>query len=154
DPAAGDSRKLAQGVTMRIQGVVLALLVAGCAEQSSSGPKPMTAAEETPTTSQEMTVSEERRDAIERLFARKAGGRPSCWTDEYEKTHNRKLEGDLTIGLNVTPSGAPQEVKILHTSLNNRDVESCVVHAVSSWNFPEGQANVPYMRTVHLGAQF
>jgi TonB family protein len=140
---------------MRIHGAVVTALLAaaGCAEQKAEGTHPV-AADEAATTVQEATVSEERRDAIERLFARKAAELQSCWSDEYERNHNRKLEGDVTVGLQITPSGQPQDVKILHTSLNNRDIETCVVHAVSSWNFPDGQASVPYMRTVHLGAQF
>jgi len=101
-----------------------------------------------------VVVNAERHDAIERMFARKAGELQSCWTDEYEKTHNRKLEGDVTLQLHVNPQGQANDIKILSTTIKNPTVEQCVVTAVSGWSFPEGQATVPYMRTVHLGAQF
>jgi len=45
-------------------------------------------------------------------------------------------------------------VRILKSSLNNSDIESCVTKTVKDWSFPEGTATVPYNRTVHLGAQF
>ena len=132
---------------------VLVLLAAGCAEETASRPAPRTAAEE-PQSSQEMTVSAERSDAIERLFARKAGELQSCWADEYERNHDRKLEGDVTVQLHISPAGKPEEVKVLQSSIKNSSIENCVVHAVASWSFPDGQTTVPYMRTVHLGAQF
>jgi TonB family protein len=143
-------------MTMRAQmmGLVLVSLSwVGCAEESASRPPPRTAAEE-PQTSQEMSVSAERSDAIERLFARKAAELQSCWTDEYEKNHDRKLEGDVTVQLHISPAGKPEEVKVLQSSIKNSSIENCVVHAVASWSFPDGQTTVPYMRTVHLGAQF
>ncbi len=140
---------------MRAQiGAVVVLLACGCAEESASRPAPRTAVEESPSTPQEMTVSAERADAIERLFARKAAELQSCWSDEYEKNHDRKLEGDVTVQLHISPAGKAEEVKVLQSSIKNPSIENCVVQAVASWSFPDGQTSVPYMRTVHLGAQF
>ena len=99
-------------------------------------------------------LTPERQDAIERTFQRKAGGCRTAGPTEYEKNHDRKLEGDVTVGFDITPAGAPANVRILKSSLNNRELESCVTKAVAGWSFPEGSATVPYMRTVHLGAQF
>jgi TonB family protein len=99
-------------------------------------------------------VTPEQNDAIDALFRRKAQQLQSCWQDEYERNHNRKLEGDITVGLTVTPSGKPTGVRVLKSSMGNADVEQCVVQAVSAWGFPEVSADCPYMRTVHLGAQF
>jgi TonB family protein len=128
-------------------------LLGGCAhEQASGSGQPQTANE--PAGEQAATVSQEENDAIDALFRRKAPQLQSCWADEYEKTHNRKLEGDITVGLMVTRSGKPDDVKVLKSSLGNRDVESCVIKEVATWGFPEVPVNTPYMRTVHLGAQF
>ena len=138
-----------------LTGVAVVMCFAACAEQKSEGPSSRTGAEEpVARTSEEMSVSSERHDQIERTFARKAGELQSCWADEYDKSHDRKLEGDVTLGLTVTPSGAPADVKILATTIKSPAIESCIVRAVSGWQFPDGQAKVPYMRTVHLGAQF
>jgi hypothetical protein len=150
---------------MRVTGWAMAMVcatavatmffMAACAEKNAEGPGAHTMAEEPPPrTSEEMTVSSERHDAIERTFARKAGELQSCWSDAYDKTHDRKLEGDVTLGMNITPSGVPADVRVLTTTIKSPAIESCVVRAVSGWQFPDGQAKVPYMRTVHLGAQF
>ncbi|HZS41064.1 MAG TPA: TonB family protein [Polyangia bacterium] len=141
---------------MRAQvGVLVMLSWVGCAEENASRPAPRNAVnEEAPQTNQEMTVSAERSDAIERLFARKAQELQSCWQDEYDKNHDRKLEGDVTVQLHISPAGKPGDVKILQSSIKNNGIETCVVQTVSGWSFPDGQTTVPYMRTVHLGAQF
>jgi TonB family protein len=99
-------------------------------------------------------VTAEQNDAIDALFRRKASELQSCWQEEYEKTKNRQLAGTITVGLTVTPSGKPTDVRVLKSSMNNASVEQCVVRDVASWNFPEVSAPCPYMRSVHLGAQF
>jgi TonB family protein len=142
---------------MRAQGIGVLVLFAwvGCAEENASRPPPRSAVNaEEPQTNAELSMTAERADAIERLFARKAAELQSCWADEYERNHDRKLEGDVTVQLHISPAGKPEEVKVLQSSLKNNQIETCVIHAVSSWTFPDGQTSVPYMRTVHLGAQF
>src|SRR5947207_2725251 len=65
----------------------------------------------------ESGITQEQNDAIEALFRRKAHELQSCWTDEYDKTKNRKFEIDITVGLTVTPSGKPRDVRVLKSSV-------------------------------------
>jgi hypothetical protein len=147
---------------MRMQrGIVMvgALVLAGCAGSAEeSRQRSTTAAGESggsgETATPEGGISPERQDAIERMFARKTAELQDCWAKEYDKTHNRKLEGDISISLEIQPSGSAQNVRILKSTINNPGIESCVQASVGNWSFPEGQTPVPYMRTVHLGAQF
>ncbi len=144
-------------------GIVCVVALVGCASQSGSTQQSSTMASsesaggggggET-SSADANAINPERQDAIERTFQRKTGELQQCWSAEYEKTHDRKLEGDLTVGFDISASGSPSNVRILKSSMNNRDIEGCVTQAIASWSFPEGQATVPYMRTVHLGAQF
>jgi hypothetical protein len=142
---------------MRTIGVVL--LVVGffaCAE-SGGATRPARSSENASRESSAVdptALTPERADAIERLFARKTAELQACWSEEYEKTHNRKLEGDVSLQLIISPLGKPTEVKVTKTSMNNESLESCVTRTVKEWHFPEGHAEVPYTRTVHLGAQF
>lgn len=139
---------------MRMTGVVLVLLGFGCEQQEQRPARTSQNAERETSSVDPSAMSPERADAIERLFARKAGDLQSCWAEEYEKTHNRKLEGDLSLQLMIAASGKLADVKVTRTSLNNEAIESCVTKTVKEWHFPEGAAEVPYTRTVHLGAQF
>ena len=143
---------------MRITGAMVALMLVGaCAEEQPAHRRSSTtAAEESQSgnSSDPGAVTPERQSAVERLFARKAGDLQACWSDEYDKSHNRKLEGDVTVQLVVESSGKPTDVKVIKSTLQNQDVETCMVRAVTSWSFPEGPGAMPYTRTVHLGAQF
>ncbi len=138
-------------------GIVCVMALFGCATESSSTQQAST----TPASSEAQgsavdpnALTPERQDAIERTFQRKSATLQDCWTKEYEKTKDRKFEDDITLGFDIAPSGSVSNVRVLKSSANNRDVESCVTQEVSGWSFPEGNAKVPYMRTVHLGAQF
>ncbi|MDB4964660.1 MAG: hypothetical protein JWN44_349 [Myxococcales bacterium] len=141
-------------------GVVCVMaLVGGCA--TSSGTQ-----QETSTTPESSTgsgmngeptgsgVTPEQNDSIDALFRRKAPELQSCWTAEYEKNHDRKVEGDITLGMNIQPSGSAANVRILKSTINNASIQDCVKQAVTGWTFPELSSVVPYMRTVHIGAQF
>jgi len=143
--------KLEAMVVMLAIGTMLGCATEGQQERRSSTTASSSAGE---TPSPEQGVTPEQNDAIDALFRRKAPELQTCWNDEYEKTHDRKLEGDVTLGMTVTPSGKPADVKVLNSTIKNGDIEVCVRKAVGQWDFPEVSAPVPYMRTVHLGAEF
>jgi TonB family protein len=134
-----------------------ALFFGACASQSGSTQPVATAptgGEQQGSAVDANALTPERQDAIERTFERKTHALQECWSNEYEKTHDRKLEGDVTVGFEIEPSGSPTNVRILKSSLNNHDIENCMTQEIGGWSFPEGNAKVPYTRTVHLGAQF
>jgi hypothetical protein len=132
--------------------IVCVMALGGCASQSQQRAQP--AGESQAQSGQGNLVDPERSDAVERTFARKTSELQDCWTREYEKSHDRKLEGDLTIQLSVQPNGKATDIKVVKTTLNNADIISCVQQMIGAWDFPEGQGTVAYLRTVHLGAQF
>lgn len=135
-------------------GALALLSWTGCAgptaQATPQAPTPPPAAE----ASEAEAINPERQDAIERVFQRKVVELQDCWTQEYEKTHDRKLEGNLTLQIMIAASGQPSAVKVLESTLKNANIERCVTQQVLGWNFPEGSTTVPYTRTVHLGAQF
>ena len=140
-------------------GVVVCVLalVGGCATQSGSQQQSSTTPESGEGGGGEPSgagVTPEQNDAIDALFRRKAPELQSCWSAEYEKTHDRKVEGDITLGMNIQPNGAPSNVRVLKSTMNNASIQDCVQQTVAGWTFPELNAPVPYMRTVHIGAQF
>jgi TonB family protein len=132
---------------------ILMVLVVGCAGENAEKQQ-ATTVEGQGAAIEGAAVTPEQNDAIDALFRRKAQELQSCWQDEYERSHNRKLEGDVTVGLTVKPSGKPAGVRILKSTIGSPDVDQCVVKSVAAWNFPEVNADCPYMRTVHLAAQF
>ena len=143
---------------LKALGVVGLFAYVGCAGQSDEQrpiPRRQAAEESSQAAAPSPdSLTPDRQDAIEHVFARKAGELQDCWATEYEKNHNRKLEGDLTVGFDITPAGTPNNVRLLKSTLGNPNIEGCVTQAGGDWTFPDGQTTVPYMRTVHLGAQY
>jgi TonB family protein len=137
-------------------GALAVVCSVGCAETAPATRQSSSASAGETSSSDDNAAAHDpdRHHAIERTFARKTGDLQNCWAEEYDRTKDRKLQGEVTVQLMVTPSGKPSDVKILKTSLNNPAIESCVVKTVTGWSFPEGNNTMPYHRAVHLGAQF
>jgi hypothetical protein len=136
-------------------GMIVLLALGGCATSSGEQRQQPPAESQNQGSEPDPTaVDPERHDAVERTFARKTTELQDCWAREYDKNHDRKLEGDLTIQMTVTPEGQAHEVKVIKSTMNNASVEGCVTQAIGGWSFPEGKSSIPYLRTVHLGAQF
>src|SRR5262249_19330408 len=106
--------------------LLVVALVAGCAENEKK-PSTVEGQGQAQESASGAGVTPEQNDAIDALFRRKAQELQTCWQDEYDRSHNRKLEGDITVGLTVTPSGKPSDVRVLKSSMGNPDVEKCVV---------------------------
>lgn len=126
---------------------------AGCAAEQTttrSDPPPAHEAHH----ANQPVVTAEQNDAIDALFRRKTPALQRCWQEEYSRTGNRKLEGDITLSMLISRDGKPGELKIVQSTLGVPAIDQCVVNEVAGWSFPEGQAAAPYRRTVHLGAAF
>lgn len=99
-------------------------------------------------------LTAEQIESVDAVFRRKAGSLNTCWQDEHVKSGDRKVQGEVTVGLTVQKSGKPSKVKILKSTINNVPIEECVQREVSAWVFPELPSEYPYSRSVHLGAQY
>jgi TonB family protein len=131
--------------------VAALLLVGACAPQKTETRSEPAQQVEAP---QGPTVTSDQNDAIDSLFRRKAPELQSCWQDEYQRTQNRKIEGDVTLSMTVTKAGHATDVRVIKSTINAPNIDACVVKAIGEWVFPEGPADAPYRRTVHLGAEF
>ncbi len=99
-------------------------------------------------------MTSEQNDAIDALFRRKTPQLQHCWQEEYQRTQNRKIEGDITLSMIVSKSGQATQIKNIKSTINAPAIDECVVKEIATWVFPEGPAEAPYRRTVHLGAEF
>jgi TonB family protein len=129
---------------------VLGAFVVGCASEERRGDpeRPQPQQQDGP------TVTSEQNDAIDALFRRKAPQLQTCWQQEYERSQNRKVEGDITLQMVVSKAGKPMGLRIVKSTIGVPAIDKCVVDEVNSWQFPEGPGDAPYRRTVHLGAAF
>ena len=86
---------------------------------------------------QQSTVSPEKYADVATFFDKK---RPIVVVCYNNAVTNRKLaegsQGRVTLGMTVTPTGAPQGVHVVDSTLKSKDAEDCLVQMVSKWEVP------------------
>lgn len=75
-------------------------------------------------------------DIILVLQQRDASAR-RCYQDELNEKKTRDFKGTVKILLSLDTTGTARAVKIMGGTLNNKDVESCLVQTVKEFEFPK-----------------
>lgn len=57
-----------------------------------------------------------------------------CYDNEYAK--NPELEGKIVVEWFIDNAGKPSDAKVISTTLNNKNVEDCVVQIIMKTQFP------------------
>jgi hypothetical protein len=60
-----------------------------------------------------------------------------CYQDVLNEKKTREFKGTVKILLSLNTNGTARAVKIMGGTLNNRDVESCLVETVKQFEFPK-----------------
>lgn len=132
---------------LAIWGVCLGAGLFGCAEDKPAvRPTPLQARAAKPAAVDTPTVenAEERAEEIRRVCNRKANTElPRCWSDEYDRTKNRKFSAQIDVMLTISPSGQAQDVEVLSPRPERKEIEQCVAELARGWTFPSGQTVAP-----------
>jgi hypothetical protein len=88
--------------------------------------------------------AEDRAEEIRRVCNRKASSElPRCWSEEFDRTKNKKFVGNVNVMLTISPSGEAQDVEVLNPKPELKEFEKCVADAARSWTYPSGQTVAP-----------
>jgi alpha-glucosidase (family GH31 glycosyl hydrolase) len=60
-----------------------------------------------------------------------------CYQDVLNEKHTREFKGTVKIMLSLNTNGSAKTVKIMGGTLNNKDVEDCLVQTVKEFEFPK-----------------
>ncbi len=85
------------------------------------------------------------KDQIKDVVAQHATETRACYEKELAQKPN--LAGRLNLHFTIDAEGKVSEAKISETTLNDANVEACIVDLVKTWQFPkskEGQTVVDY----------
>ena len=77
------------------------------------------------------------RSVIDRVIRQNRGQIRYCYERQLQLDEN--LEGRVEVAFIIGATGAVAQAKILHTTMNNREVEHCMVKKILSWRFPKPQ---------------
>ena len=75
-------------------------------------------------------------DVYQVLQQRDASAR-KCYQDVLNEKHSRAFKGTVKIMLSLNTNGSAKAVKVMGGSLNNKDVENCLVQTVQEFEFPK-----------------
>lgn len=60
-----------------------------------------------------------------------------CYQDVLNEKHTREFKGTVKILLSLNTNGTARAVRIMGGTLNNKDVENCLVQTVKEFEFPK-----------------
>jgi len=60
-----------------------------------------------------------------------------CYQDVLNEKHTRDFKGTVKIMLSLNTNGAARVVKIMGGTLNNKDVENCLIQTIKEFEFPK-----------------
>ncbi|RMH61752.1 MAG: energy transducer TonB [Calditrichaeota bacterium] len=86
-------------------------------------------------------------DAIGQVVAQHTQGIQQCY--KKEARINPNLKGSVTVQFTIAPNGRVTRVRIVNSSLKNRNVENCISRRIKSWRFKkinpkDGNVNARY----------
>ena len=82
-------------------------------------------------------IAPEKYDEISLEFKKKRVIVKRCYDKAIEQEKlSLKAKGSVTVGMSITPEGQPTKVHVAKTSLNNKEVENCVVETIQGWELP------------------
>jgi len=75
------------------------------------------------------------KELIRRVIRAHANEIRYCY--ELELTKNPGLWGKVSVNFVISPTGSVQSAKVKETTLNNQNVENCIISKIKGWKFPE-----------------
>lgn len=75
------------------------------------------------------------KELIRRVIRAHANEIRYCY--ELELAKNPGLWGKVSVNFIISPTGSVQSAKIKETTMNNQNVENCIVGKIKGWRFPE-----------------
>jgi hypothetical protein len=73
---------------------------------------------------------------VQLVLQQRAASARKCYQDVLNEKHTREFKGTVKILLSLNTNGTAT-VRIMGGTLNNRDVENCIVQTVGEFEFPK-----------------
>jgi hypothetical protein len=77
-----------------------------------------------------------------------------CFTDEMERTKNKKLAGKVMFKILIGTNKAAEQVQIGENTLNGPEFQSCLIREIKSLEFPSIRTATWYTRALEFSPQY
>jgi hypothetical protein len=123
--------------SLAIQTLMVLALALGCASSSGSGNNQPVSANIRP---DELPVSggvpPDKEAEIMLLLQQREVSTRKCYQDVLNEKQDRAFQGNVKVVIALRPDGGAQDVRVVGTTLNNKEVEDCLVGTIRRFEFP------------------
>ena len=84
---------------------------------------------------------------VQLLLQQRSPSTLKCYSDVLTEKHDRAFKGSVAVVVALEPNGQASDVKIINTTLNDKEVEDCLVSKIKEFEFPqlEHRGSVQYV---------
>jgi hypothetical protein len=131
------TRPLTRRLGTQLAALALVSAVAvGCAETSASGGGVRVVKNEE-TAAPQGGIPPDKQAEIQLLLQQRDPSTLKCYQDVLDEKHTRAFKGSVTVELTVVPGGKASDVRVTGGSLNNQEVNDCLIAKLKDFEYPD-----------------
>ena len=112
------------------------VLLAGCATSGAGGEERIRVVREQEVAPETGGIPPDKEAEIQLLLQQRNPSTLKCYSDVLSEKHDRAFKGSVAVLLSLEPSGQASDVKIVNSTLNNKEVHDCLIEKIKQFEFP------------------
>ncbi len=128
---------------MRMNAILFAmgtcLALGACASTGGAGeePAPVIVRDSDQMTINTGGVPPDKQADVQLVLEQRDASARKCYQDVLNEKHTREFKGTVKIMLSLNTDGTAKAVKVMASTLNNKDVEDCLVQTLKDFEYPK-----------------
>jgi len=82
-------------------------------------------------------ISPDKQSDIQLLLQQREPSTTKCYSDVLNEKHDRAFKGTVAVIISLEPSGQASDVRIVNSTLNNKEVHDCLIEKIKEFEFPQ-----------------
>jgi hypothetical protein len=112
------------------------LPVLGCASTGETGEERVRIVRPAERSSEQGGIPPDKQAEIQLVLQQRDPSTLKCYSDVLNEKHDRAFKGSVALILTLEPDGRASDVKIVNSTLNNKEVHDCLIEKIKEFEFP------------------
>jgi len=130
--------------------VLFASATFGCATSEGAGEEHVRVIPNQETKAEEGGIGPERQSDILLVLQNRNPSTAKCYNDVLAEKHDRAFKGNVAVLITIEPNGQASDVKIVNSTLNNKEVHDCLIEKIKGFEFPPGDHRGTIQNVYHF----
>jgi hypothetical protein len=137
--------RLMLGATISVAALATAFAL-GCAE-TSDGERPVHVVKNSETAAPTGGIPPDKQADIQLMLQQRDPSTLKCYQDVLNEKHDRAFKGTVIVVITIEPSGKASDAKVTGGTLNNKEVNDCLVEKLKDFEYPQvpNQGSMQYV---------